>query len=356
MKMVALSHLAPGMRLAKSVFGADGRILLKKSVEVSSYYIARLREKGFTYLYIEDQYSAGIEDVDSIPDELRQEVVSRLQTVFRDGDFHHNIKSGKLGKEFTSIYRLLFTHLQQNAHMMVTLSAIYSSDAYTYTHCMNVATIATVLGLAHGYSNDEVEQLGVGAMLHDIGKVEISPSIINKPSHLTDAERREMQKHCQFGYDILRLQSDLPDASAICALTHHEHLAGSGYPLGLSGDKIPVYGRLLAVPDVFDAMTANRNYRAALLPSDVLEYIYARTYTQFDPYFVQLFVHHVNIYPVGLPVQLSNGLVGVVSRPNGGNIQRPVILVTEDCDGEASAPYELDLSTHLNITITKCLV
>ncbi|MCF8565114.1 HD-GYP domain-containing protein [Alicyclobacillus tolerans] len=357
MKIAALSRVSPGAVLSKSIFSSNGQPLLNKGVKLSASYIAKLEQMGFKYVYIDDTTTVDIKDMDSIPSEVRQEVVGRIANAFQklnhsDG-VHRMVKSGELGREFLNIYRILFSHLEQSNTMVVHLSALYSSDAHTYTHCMNVATITTILALAHGYSKQVVEELGVGAMMHDIGKIEISPAIVNKPGKLTDEEFALMKRHCRLGYEILATQPDLPPSSAVCALYHHEWYDGNGYPEGLRGTDIPEFARLMAVADVYDALTSNRAYHKPWLPSDALEFIFTRTYKQFDPTFVRYFTNHVSIYPVGITVRLSNGTTGIVAKPGKDNLQRPTVLITED-QGKPVTPFEIDLSTDLNVTIVGC--
>lgn len=359
MKIVSISRVAPGAVLAKSIFAPNGRSLLKKDVVLQSSYISRLERLGVPYVYIRDAATADIEDVDSVPAEIREEVLGRLETTFKrlrdPATVTSMVSSGKLGRDIVGIYKLIFEHLSHTGNMIVNLSAMYSSDAYTLTHCMNVAVITTILGLAQGYSKDTVEELGLGAMVHDIGKIEVSPAILNKPGKLTDAEYEHVKRHCRIGYEILSSQPDVPRSSPLCALYHHEWYDGTGYPEGLKGEKIPEFARLMSVADVYDALTANRPYHDAWLPSDALEFIFTQTYKQFDPQFVRLFVRHVNVYPVGLSVKLSNGLSGVVSHPGTPNLLRPHILVTHEADHEVK-PYAFDLGEALNVTIVACHV
>lgn len=354
MKIVPLSELNSGTVLAKSIFSANGRPLLKQGVEISSSYIGRLERMGIKYVYIEDSVTVDIKDADIIPTEIRQEVVGRLEVMFHrlrePQGLKHMVKSGNLGKEILGIYQVLQSHIVDNGTMIVNLSALYSNDAHTYTHCMNVAVISTVLGLAHGYSKDVVEQLGMGAMVHDIGKIEISPAIINKPGKLTAAESEQMKLHTRFGYEILSKQPNLSESAAECALYHHEWYDGAGYLHGLKETQIPEFARLMAVADVYDALTSNRPYHEPMLPSDALEFLFTKTYQQFDPTFIRHFVRHVNIYPVGLPVRLSSEASGIIAKTGATNLQRPIILITEEHD-EAVTPYEFDLAEHLNVTI-----
>jgi HD-GYP domain-containing protein (c-di-GMP phosphodiesterase class II) len=360
MRMISVEQLMAGMVTALSIYSADGRVLLHKGVTLSDTYINRLRKLHFTYIYIDDNDTDGIEAADSIPTEIRQEVVGRIKEVYDrmmndGGSVAHLVNSGEVGRAFVQVFEVLYNHIRRTGNLIVHLSAIYSSDAFLYTHCMNVSVMATVLGIAHGYSEDMTKQLGIGAMLHDIGKVEVDPAIINKPSALSPDERKLIETHCQAGYDILRKQPNVSELSALCALLHHERFDGQGYPGKLGGKSIHEFGRLLAVPDVYDALTSNRVYRRAFLPHDALEYLYANTGTQFDPQFVRLFARHVNIYPIGLPVRLSNGSEGVIAKINNDSLSRPVVLILQD-HGEKVKPYMLDLSTLLNVVVTECIV
>ncbi|KPV42422.1 hypothetical protein AN477_17650 [Alicyclobacillus ferrooxydans] len=354
MRMVSIRNLESGCVLAKPILGSDGRILLQSGVVLTSGYIRRLQLMNFNYVYIQDSDTYDIQIEETISLEVQQEVVSRIKNIYDSlADPKGNqqlIDSGKLGREFTNIFKTLFQSLMSDHSFIVNLSAIYTSDAYLYTHCMNVGTMASVLGMAAGFNNDRVFKFGLGAMLHDIGKIKVNQGILNKPGKFTEEERAEIEKHCELGYEMLIKQPDIPSVSAHCALQHHEKFDGTGYPRKLRGSEIHEFGRILAIPDVYDALTSNRVYRPAMLPHEAVEYLFAQSGSHFDPEFVRLFLNHINIYPNGTPVQLSNGLYGVVARANSHNLQRPVILALND-NGHKITPYELDLSQELHITI-----
>ena len=357
MRIVEMARVQPGMRLARPLFAGDGRILLQEGVHLSSGYIQKLANLGFAYVYIDDAKTSEVEIFDAVDGQVRQEVVAKIKRVFDKmsdpKQVSKVIHSGELGREFVNLFGILFDSIRDNHTFVLNLSAIYSSDAFLYTHCMNVGILASFLGMAHGYREERIKQLGPGAMLHDIGKLLIESSILDKPGKLTQEEREAVEHHCELGYDILRKQPDLPAPSAHCALQHHEKYDGTGYPQQLKGQDIHDFGRLLAVPDVYDALTSNRVYRPAVLPHEALEFLFAHTGSHFDPQFVHLFAKCVNIYPNGLPVQLSTGAQGVIARANDGNLQRPVVLVLEE-QGREVEPYEMDLVKHINVTITRC--
>lgn len=352
-----MAGLVPDMRLAKPIFADDGRVLLQEDVMLTDSYIHRLKKMSLTYVYIEDKDTYDISALDTVPMEVQQHVmgeIKRLCDKMSDpARLIQVVNSGELGRQFTNLFQLLFDYLRGSNTFGLNMGAIYSQDAYLYKHCMNVGIMASVLGIANGYDEEVIKNLGIGAMLHDIGKLQIDKAILDKPGKLTDEERNEVERHCRLGYDMLIKQVELSATSAHCALQHHEKYDGSGYPQRLRGQEIHEFGRLLAVPDVYDALTSNRVYRKAFLPHEAMEFLYSNVGNHFDKQWVDLFIHHVNIYPNGLTVQLSNGAKGVVARSNEGNLQRPVILVLEE-EGAPVTPHELNLAEQLNVVITGC--
>lgn len=349
-----MRKLKSGDVLAKPVFGLDGRTLLQAGVSLTSRYIVRLEQMGFRYVYIQDSETYDVMVEETLPPEVQQEVLSKVKRIYdKMSDPKravHFSQSGTLGREFVDMFKLLIDTLSSNRSFVISLSNMYASDAYLYTHCMNVGVMATLLGLANGFDEDRIKKFGLGALLHDIGKLQIDRAILDKPGALTPEERVEIERHCELGYQFLVRQPDISLLSAHCALQHHEKFDGTGYPRRLKGNDIHEFGRLLAVPDVYDALTSNRVYRKALLPHEAVEFLYAHSNSHFDPQFTQLFLRHINIYPNGLPVQLSDRSSGVIARANPSNLQRPVVLVLEQ-SGQKVVPFEIDLLEVLNVTI-----
>lgn len=355
--MTSIHKLKDGDVLAKPILGSDGRVLLQAGVALSGAFIRRLQRLNLSYVYIQDADTTDIDSEDTVSLDVQQEVMAKVKSIYgqaanaKTGEKF--IKSGQFGAGFSDLFKTLFDALMLDRTLMVNLTAIYTSDAYLYSHSMRVGIIASVLGMAYGLNQDRLQQFGLGAMLHDIGKLKIDPRILNKPGKLTEEERNEVEQHPRLGYEMLKDQTDVSLVSAHCALQHHEKFDGTGYPRKLKGKQIHEFGRLLALADVYDALVSNRAYRSAFLPHEAMEYLFAQSGRHFDPELVTLFIRHINIYPNGLPVQLSNGAAGVVSRPNPGTLQRPVILVLTE-QGQRVKPYELDLAQTLNVTIVSC--
>jgi len=168
-------------------------------------------------------------------------------------------------------------------------AAIDAKDRYTCGHSERVATLAVELGRRVGLSEEEVERLRISGLVHDIGKIGVPEAVLTKPGRLTDDEFDQIKQHPEIGVRILR---DLPQLADVLpgVLHHHERWDGNGYPHGLSGEGIPLFARLLALADSFDAMSSSRTYRSAMPRTAVLEEVQACAGTQFDPALAREFV------------------------------------------------------------------
>lgn len=356
-RMLSIQDVVEGMVLGRSIYDQNNRVILRDGVRLTTRYIKALESMGFYRLYIEDAETRGIEFVETIPEEVRMELVFNIKESYQflaEQSIGERFMAGEIiSEQFQSMFNVLFSYLRENDKLIFNMSSIYSSDAFLYNHSLNVGIFSTILAIANGNKEASIKEIGVGAMLHDIGKLFIPKEILNKPGKLTDEEKMEMNNHSKYGFDFLIRQYEISAVSAHAALQHHEKLDGTGYPRGLKGKEIHEIGRIVAVADVFDALTENRVYRKAFLPHEGLEYLFANAGSHFDPHFVELFRNHVNIYPIGMTVTLSNGYEGIVAKINKENLQRPVILVTKEHDKKID-PYELDLSKNFNVVINAC--
>lgn len=176
-----------------------------------------------------------------------------------------------------------------NESVLAMAKALFLKDRQTGEHCHRVAYYAERLGKAYGFSDKETRNLKKAALLHDIGKIAIPDAILNKPSKLTDEEYRIMKTHTTAGAEILKGFTIVEHVSE-GARYHHERYDGRGYPEGIAGEAIPLYGRIIAVCDTFDAMTANRVYRGALDIKQVMHELENGRGSQFDPYLDDLFM------------------------------------------------------------------
>ncbi|AJY75965.1 HD-GYP domain-containing protein [Paenibacillus beijingensis] len=356
MILMPISMCRPGMRLAKKIFSEDGLVLLGEHVEITKRMIVRLAECGIQFVYIQDSRTADITLPELISDETVRVALGEIRSHFRTMMDQPPRKKGVMypyvGKQFRDVLNRVIDDLVAVKETVIMMMNIGSVDHYLYQHSLNVCVYTTLLGIASGYSRDELMTLGLGALLHDIGKTQVPAGVLKKPGKLTDSEFEEMKKHTEYGFKLLKDEPGIPLIAAHCAYQHHERLNGSGYPRGLRGNEIHEYAKWIGLVDSYDAMTTSRIYRRPMLPHQAVESLYAGTGTLYEQEMVRLFRDKVAIYPLGMTVRMNTGESGVVVGITPLCPHRPVVRILADSDGiPLKSPYEVDLSTQLNAMI-----
>jgi HD-GYP domain-containing protein (c-di-GMP phosphodiesterase class II) len=210
--------------------------------------------------------------------------------------------------------------------------------------------------MAAGYNVNNLNKIGIGALLHDLGKIQIPRGIINKPGRLTSDEMSCIKEHPQAGFNILRKNNNFSLLSAHIALEHHEKFDGSGYPQGIEGEEIHEFARLTAICDVYDALTSDRPYRKGMPAHQAYDTLLAGSGSQFDPEFLRIFVQHIAIYPMGGFVELNTGEIAVVTRITAGVPWRPCVMPVLDANKQKILQWEeINLARTFNITISRVL-
>ncbi len=348
MRKILIEQVVDGMKLGNTILSPNGKILLKAGVELTSVFVKRLKRMGITEIYIEDEISEGIKVKDVVSEDTRREARSIIQDVMislrNETDFNT--------KQIHNIAGKIIDELLTNKNVMVNLADIKSLDGYTFEHSVNVCILSIILGIGMGLNMNRVRELGVGAFLHDIGKASIPTEILNKPASLVPEEYEIIKKHTHYGFEILKKGGNISGISAIIAFGHHERLDGSGYPMNLKGDSIHQFTRIVAVADVYDAMTSERVYRRKMQPHEALEYLTALSNQLFDSQVVKTFCKYVAIYPEGSGVMLNNKQRGIVVRNNQNLPTRPVVrIIFDEYNHKLNNCYELDLAKKLNLFI-----
>ncbi|MBB3108299.1 HD-GYP domain-containing protein (c-di-GMP phosphodiesterase class II) [Paenibacillus phyllosphaerae] len=350
MRLIPTHLCMPGMRLAKKIYSEEGQVLLTEHSELTSKIIRRLSDFGVHFIYIEDPRTSDLQVPDLISEETRRKALSEIRTQFRQLMNRSNQRSTApypyIAKPFREVMELVLDDLLESKDGLIMLMNMGIVDDYLYQHSLNVCIYSTMLGIASGYSRAELMNLGMGAMLHDVGKTQISVGVLKKPGSLTREEYEEMKRHAERGYLLLKDEPNIPLLVAHCAFQHHERIDGSGYPRGIAGDNIHEYAKWIGLVDSYDAMTTMRVYRTPMLPHEAMEALYAGSGTMYEQRMLQCFRDKVAIYPIGVTVKLGSGEIGVVSRLNDLIPHRPVVRVLYDQEGqEVAVPYEVDLST-----------
>lgn len=357
MILTTTASLIPGMTLSKPVYNDLGKVLIGRDIPVTDRMIFRLKQLGISYVYINDGRTEDIIPSSSISEKTRMNAFKTLKKTFDQLHSSELDTSSPIYElidgNFTPMITNIISDMKFNNDAISLLSDVFSFDDHIYTHSLDVAIYSLAVGMGMGLKERQLIELGLGAILHDIGKVKLPLSILQKKARLTDEEYKLVQKHPEYGFNILRKASNISLLTAHCAYQHHERIDGSGYPRGLKQNDIHFYSKVIAVCDVFDAVTTNRVYRKAMLPHEGLEILFSGAGQQFDLDMVNVFHQSVSIYPNGMMVNLSDGRSGVVVKQNKGMNSRPVIRILQEKDRDIN-PYEVDLSEELNIVITGC--
>lgn len=360
MRFKHIDTIREGDILAKPILLENGNVLVGYGVKLSNSIIARMRFLGIDRVYIEDALTDDIEPEDVIQEETRQEAIVAVHKAMSQM-VDITVTKGRtvnreLGTTFRQIFGSIINDLSRRKNVMVNLVSLHTTEGYLFHHSVNVAILAGILGLSKGYNRQQLEDLGVGALLFDIGMIQIPNEVRDKKGPLTDKEMKLVQSHTEKGFDILRNRFDISLLSAHCALQHHERFDGLGYPRGLKGREIHEYAQIVAVADVFDALTSVRPHRNRYKPNEAIEFLFGSGNSRFDLELVQLFCQHISIYPISTTVMLNTGQIGVVSANHTGSVQRPTVRILREADGrESQSPYEIDLRKELNVTIISSL-
>ncbi len=219
-------------------------------------------------------------------------------------------------------------------------------DDSIYAHCLNVGLMARALGKWLKLEKEDIEMLTLAGLLHDIGKAQIPDAILNKPGKLSDAEFQVIKMHSQLGHDLLR-DAHLPDKVMNAVLSHHERCDGSGYPRGLKGSELDDFTMVIAIADVYDAMTAARPYRPPLCAFTAIENFEKEGLQKYRPHVVMTFLERIANAYQNSRVQLSDGRTGQIVMLNSKHLSRPMIQLAE---GDI-----VDLYTEKDVEIVRIL-
>lgn len=350
MRKINLDQIQAGAILAKTIVTLEGKVLLTSGMELNEEYIRRLQTNGITELYIEDEISKDVH----VPEFIREEIVTEAKQLVKVMMTNTSIKTNIDGQKVMEVVDKIISNILANGDIIVNLSDIRSVDDYTFSHSVNVCIYSLVIGIGLGYTGEKLRELGVGSILHDIGKVRVPQQILKKPGKLTPDEFDEIKRHTYYGYEILKNTNGISMTASFIALGHHERMDGSGYPYQLKNDNIHKAARIVAVSDVYDALTSDRVYRKKLMHHEVVDYITSLASHHFDREIVDTFIRYVAYYPVGTAVVLNTGEKGLVSKYNKYFPTRPVIRIVMGEDGKMLLKQkEIDLNEQLECRIVK---
>ena len=343
---IPVRKLKEGMIVSQSIFNKRGGSYLVKGQPLSSQYIEQLERLGIPTVTVT---SADPSLKIAPPDDVVEEV-TRLVAIERMFDTFQSVENtGEFDVQTVQdVSDTIIFDIIQKKNNLVQLTDIRLHDTYTFAHSVNVAILSAMLGLLCHYSKQDLSLLTLGALLHDLGKVSIDTDILTKPKRLTKTEFDIIKNHPLTGSaKIHEMGPRLPSPSILAAIAsqHHEHIDGTGYPRGITGNKIHKFAKIVAIADVYDALTSERPYKKAYTPSIAFNIMTNVNKGQFDPELLKLFFDNVALYPVGTVVKTVYGF-GVVTECKFGHTRTPKVCIFADKEGRIlDDPIRIDLTS-----------
>lgn len=383
-KYISVEQVVPGDVLARSIYTSEGLTLLHAGVPLTVGMINKLRRFGVTMLCIKDPLLDDVDMEEVVTETTRKDAIRNLSAAIQCVQSGKNVDVRGVQKSVSNIVE----EVLRNRRVLLNLGEIRTTDNALYIHSLNVCLMATVMGVSLGYNTNQLKDLAIGALLHDIGKInreadksETDSAEPGKPqadngqsgtnesdkADLDEAEADEMEpveeslkNHFTWrGFHLLRRKHEMSIVSAHVPLQHQEWVEGSGVPRGLTGDQIHEFAKIVAICNYYDDLISPFSEEAETLPPyEACERIMGLAEKRFDLNMVNRFLRSIALYPTGSSLKLSTGEIGVVIDQNRGLPSRPVVRVIRREQNASQLMTEeheirdIDLSEHPTIFIT----
>lgn len=382
MRKVPLNVVSPGMVLARSMYNVRGDRMLAAGVALTASTIESLRARGYRSVLIHDDLSDGIEYDELLSERVRTVTVRRLHDTFdrlsnatsalRGGDeatVSAGIRAGGLGRLVSreKLFEALWDAVEDIVDEVLSLretaalANLQQGGESTLEHSVDMAATAVLIGKLVNLDRRSLEQVAMGALFHDVGKVFVDEAVLSKRGPLTGRERAHMQQHALWGYELMKAEGWGDILSRHVVFQHHERQDGTGYPRGLvgvnriartieedfDGGRILLLAEVSAVADVFDALTSDRPFRPAYCHDHAIAMLSEMSFTHLNADLVEAFLNATPMFPVGSEVRIITGELegstALVIRVDGSALTRPVVRVFLDSCGRPVRPFDLDL-------------
>lgn len=344
MRYIHIDNVEPGQFLGRTIFAGNGAVLLSEGVQLTVYMITTLKRIGVTMIYIKDPQFEDVEIADVVSEETKRAVMQRM------GETFESIRSGKdvNTRSINGSIDNLLEEVMKNKEVLVQLSDVRTQDNAMYVHALNVCMMSVLIGIHMGLTMSQLRELAIGALLHDVGKIE----------SIADDGSEDMRKHHTWrGFEVLKNKRELSLLIAHVAFQHHERIDGEGVPRKIPGDQIHLYAKITAVANTYDNLLFDLSLGRRMLPHEACEQMTALAGTQLDRDIVIHFLRTVSVYPTGASVKLSTKETGVVVGQHRGLPGRPVVRVVKSDFGDRELNVkEVDLAKQTTVFIDNVLL
>lgn len=345
MLRLPVKNLKQGMIIAQSIYNRHGACYLVKGQPITNEYIRQLEKIGIPTVAVT---SANPNFQLMPPEDIVQEK-TRINAIEKVYDTFQSVEEqGQIDVDaMQGVSENIIFDIIDRRENLVQLTDIRLHDTYTFAHSVNVAILSAMLGMLCHYTKKELLLLTLGALLHDLGKINVPAAILTKTTGLSDEEFSLIKRHPLDGAKrIKEMELSLPSPAilAVIASEHHEHIDGHGYPRGLKADQIHRYAKIVAIADVYDALTSERPYKKAYTPNIAYNIMRNVNQGQFDQDLLTLFFNNISLYPTGTVLKTIYGY-GIVKECSFGKTETPTIVLFADEDANIiSVPHTIDLS------------
>lgn len=324
MRLCKLDDIESDATLARSVITPDYQILLSEGTMLRPDYVEKLKDIGITEVYVEEKRIPDAEEVAILKKDIEDHVKTQVKTILEKHTYNHNEELVALNYAADDV----IMNILQEEEVVEQVFDIKERSSDLYEHSLSLCSLAVLTAIKLGLSHEEVHDIGVGSLLHDIGLRYLTINYEDKDlEDMSDVERGEYKKHSVYGYTALKLETWISERVKNIILYHHERMDGSGYPLRASD--IPTECRVISVCDTFDEMICGIGCKRIKV-HEAVEFLKKNKDTKFDEKVVNAFLDFTAVYPAGSLIKTNEGEVGIVLRQNKEFPDRPVIKIVRD--------------------------
>ncbi|MEA4849040.1 MAG: HD-GYP domain-containing protein [Clostridiaceae bacterium] len=346
---IALDKIRPGMIVADNIFYKED-LLLAKGTVIKSNYIDYLRKKDINGISVIAEKTYYDMLFDNPAEKFYAETYEKVAYILENAKNNLPLSSSSIFSVVETILESVFSK-KDSVLLLTGFSGKYD---YLTAHSLDVCIYCSIIAKTLNLSYEKTVNLGLASLLHDIGKTKIDDKILSKKGVLTPAELEEVKKHPHLGSEIVKKIFGYTNNIFRIVLQHHERCDGSGYPMGLTRDKIYDLSKLLAIADIYDALTSDRPYHKKILPHEAAEYLLAISGSQIDAKLTDIFIRNIAIYPKGCQILLNTNQIATVTDSNKNMPLRPIIKIMTDCKGTPLLHhYEINLESNPSLIITQ---
>lgn len=348
-KKISVQNLLERMVVAEDVVLTDGYVILPANTIITKRHINKLQLYNIEYVQIKtakdnpNQNKSLVLNLELSFEDFKKDYFLRLEKIKEIFSHIHDKMVIDLNRIFSFIKKI--TDSYQDHDIFHYLYQMNHEEEHLYPHSLNLAIYCNLFGQWLNLNPTDLRDLTIAALFHDIGVLNISKEIVYKPDKLLEEEFSIIRNHSEYGRDILA-NLDLPSPVVDSVLHHHERFDGSGYPTGIKNDEIPIYAKIIAITDTYDAMVSYRVYRKKYNPFLALHNLETQGFGKLDTEFLLVFIQKILMFNIGNTIELSDGRAGKVVLGNQSVPSRPVIQIKNEI---------LDLSAEKNLYIKEVL-